>query len=124
MGFFLFGTFIPYYGFFILLGIVCAFSWGYVLCKKFSLNTDDFILIDAYLLLFGFLGAKILYIIVSFKHIDFSAAFQSLKHFNAFVSSGFVFYGGVIGGLGALHFLKKVQNINTNEYLKILAPSI
>lgn len=124
MGFSLFGTFIPYYGFFILLGIVCAFSWGYVLCKKFSLSTDDFILIDAYLLLFGFLGAKILYIIVSFKNIDFSAAFQSLKHFNAFVSSGFVFYGGLVGGLGALTFLQKVHHIKTNDYLKILVPCL
>ncbi len=124
MGFSLFGTFIPYYGFFILLGIVCAYLWGYVLCKRFSLNTDDFILIDAYLLLFGFLGAKALYIIVSFKDIDFSAVFQSLKHFNAFVSSGFVFYGGLLGGLGALLFLQKVHHIKTDDYLNILAPCL
>lgn len=123
LGFYLFGTFIPYYGFFILLGIVCAFLLGYFLCKRFSLNTDDFILINAYLLASGFLGAKVLYIIVSFKSIDFSSVFQSLKNFNDFVSSGFVFYGGLLGGLVMLFFLK-IHHIETSCYIKILAPCI
>lgn len=107
MGFKLFGTFIPYYGFFILIGIVCAGLLGYFLCKKLSLNIDDFIIICAYLLAFGFTGAKLLYIAVSYYNIDFYSVFSSLENFNLFFSSGFVFYGGLIGGFLALFFVKK-----------------
>ena len=124
MGFKLFGTFIPYYGFFILIGIVCAGLLGYFLCKKLSLNIDDFIIVCAYLLAFGFTGAKLLYIAVSYKNIDFHSVFSSLENFNLFFSSGFVFYGGLIGGFLALFFVKKIHKIQVKEYIKILAPSL
>ena len=124
MGFKLFGTFIPYYGFFILIGIVCAGLLGYFLCKKLSLNIDDFIIVCAYLLAFGFTGAKLLYIAVSYQNIDFHSVFSSLENFNLFFSSGFVFYGGLIGGFLALFFVKKIHKIQINEYIKILAPSL
>ena len=124
MGFHLFGTFIPYYGFFIVVGIGCAFVLGCALCKRRSLHTDDFILLDAYLVAFGFFGAKLLYIIVSFKRIDFSIVFQNLAQFNAFISSGFVFYGGLLGGLLALPFVKKIHHVETGTYISVLAPCL
>lgn len=124
MGFKLFGTFIPYYGFFILIGLVCASILGYFLCKKLSLNIDDFIIVFAYLLTFGFAGAKLLYIAVSYRNIDFHAVFSNLENFNLFFSSGFVFYGGLIGGFLALVFVKKIHRIQVNEYIKILAPCL
>lgn len=124
MGFELFGTFIPYYGFFILIGLVCASILGYFLCKKLSLDIDDFIIVCAYLLAFGFAGAKLLYIAVSYKNIDFHTVFSSLENFNLFFSSGFVFYGGLIGGFLALFFVKKIHKIQVNEYIKILAPCL
>ena len=97
---------------------------GYALCKKRSLSTDDFILLDAYLVAFGFLGAKALYIIVSFPATDFSRVFQSIAQFNAFVSSGFVFYGGLLGGLAAFPFVKKVHRVDTRAYMPLLAPCL
>ncbi len=124
MGFSIFGTFIPYYGFFILLGIVCASTLGFFLCKKLKLNTDDFIIIAAYLFAFGFAGAKILYILISIKRIDFSEVFKSLESFNNFLASGFVFYGGLLGGLLALPFVQKVHKIKIDSYIRILAPSL
>lgn len=124
MGFYLFGTFIPYYGFCIIVGIACAFLLGYFLCEKRTLNTDDFILLDAYLVAFGFAGAKVLYIIVSFRSTDFALVFRSLANFNAFISSGFVFYGGLFGVLTAIPFVKKVHHLDTNLYLPVLAPCL
>ena len=111
MGFKLFGTFIPYYGFFILIGIVCAFTSGYFLCKKLPLNIDDYIIICAYLVSFGFVGAKILYILISINNIDFHSVFSSVENFNNFFNSGFVFYGGLIGGFLALFLVKKIHKI-------------
>lgn len=124
MGFYLFGTFIPYYGFFILIGIVCAYFFGLILVKKKQLDTNDYIIVCAYLVGFGFVGAKLFYIIVSIKDIDFSLVFSSIKAFNDFFASGFVFYGGLIGGLIAFIALKKWHNIDSGEYIKIITPSL
>lgn len=124
MGFSILGTFIPYYGLCILIGLVCASLLGYFLCKKSGLDLNNFILIAAYLFAFGFAGAKIFYILVSFKKIDFSQVFKSMENFNLFFSSGFVFYGGLLGGILGLLFIKKVHKINLYPYVQILAPCL
>lgn len=124
MGFYFLGTFIPYYGLCIVIGIICAFLLSYFLCKKRKIDTDDLILICTYLLLFGFLGAKILYILVSYKSLDFRRIFSSLKEFNAFLNSGFVFFGGILGGIVGFLFVKKVHHININEYVSCITPGI
>lgn len=118
------GTFIPYYGLCIAIGIVCAFLASYFLCKKNMLDTNDLIIICAYLVAFGFLGAKILYIIVSLDTIDFKTVFQSPKTFSIFINSGFVFYGGVIGGCLALIFIKKVHHIQVTDYIPCIVPGL
>lgn len=122
MGFFLLGTFIPYYGLCIAVGVVCAFSLGIFLCKKSSLCIDNLLLICAYLYAFGFAGGKLLYILVSFQDIDFSVVFRNVKSFNTFLGSGFVFYGGIAGGFLALLFVQKVHGIETDGYIRILDP--
>ena len=81
-------------------------------------------MIAAYLVAFGFVGAKILYILVSIKQIDCSQVFKSLESFNSFFSSGFVFYGGLLGGFFALFFVYKIHKIEIDSYLKVLAPCI
>lgn len=107
-----------------MIGIVCAYFFGLILVKKHNLNSDDYLVVCAYLIAFGFVGAKVLYILVSIKEIDFSLVFSSLQNFNAFVSSGFVFYGGFIGGFFAFWFMKKVHKIDSNQYLKIIVPAL
>ena len=124
MGFYVFSTFIPYYGLCILIGIVCAFFMCYFLSKKEKQDTDDLIVICAYLIAFGFLGAKVLYVLVSLQSIDFRFVFKNMKTFNFFISSGFVFYGGVIGGLFALLFVKKIHKIEVRNYVPILVPGL
>lgn len=124
MGFYIFSKFIPYYGFFILIGIVFAFILGFTLCKVLKHNTDDFIIVCAYLLTFGIFGAKILFIIVSFKDIDFKWVFANLENFNSFLGSGFIFYGGLIGGLIAFLFIKLIHKIPIYNYIKIITPCL
>lgn len=124
MGFNLFGIFIPYYGFCILIGFVCAFLVGSILCKNFSLDINDFIIIYAYLLAFGFIGAKLLYIAVSFRSINFKLLFSSLENFKFFLNSGFVFFGGVITGFSGLLFIEKVHKINIKQFYKIIIPCL
>ena len=124
MGFYLFNTFIPYYGFCILVGIGCASCIVFFLCRYLKLDENDFIIICAYIIAFGFFGAKLLYIIVSIKIIDFKSVFSSFHNFNDFISSGFVFYGGLLGGMLVFPFVKKVHKIDTSGYLKCITPSL
>lgn len=124
MGFSLFGTFIPYYGLCIVIGLDCAFLLGCFLCNQSNINIDDFIIIGVYLIGFGFLGAKILYIFVSLRNIDFSVVFQNMKTFNTFIGSGFVFYGGLVGGLLGLIFVQKVHKIQIRVYIRTIAPCL
>ena len=84
MGFHLFGLFIPYYGFCIAIGVVSSFLIGLLLCKKNKLSGDELIILYAYLLSFGFIGAKLLYAIVTFKYIDWAETFSSMENFVEF----------------------------------------
>lgn len=124
MGFNVFGKFIPWYGFFIAVGSIFAITLGLFLCKKKELDSNIFILICAYLFGFGFVGAKLLYILVSFKSLNFDYIFENSDHFNAFIGSGFVFYGGILGGLLGILFIIKIHSIVISEYLKTLSPCL
>lgn len=124
MGFSILGATIPYYGFFIALGIVCASFLSFLLCKKNSLDFNNCILILAYLVLGGFLGAKILYLFVAATTINWHLFFHNFKYFNIVIGSGFVFYGGFIGGAVILIFVKKVHKISLFPYLQIISPCV
>jgi phosphatidylglycerol:prolipoprotein diacylglycerol transferase len=114
---------VPYYGFMIAIGILSAGCMGFLLTKKFSLLFEDFIILYAYIIGLGLLGAKILYIVVAFGSIDWWRLFEE-RYFQAVLSGGFVFYGGLVGGLIALPIVKKVHKIDVYYLIKIVLPCI
>lgn len=124
MSFNLFGLSIPYYGFFILLGIVCASVLLFFLSKTTLLDFDNCILVAAYFIAFGFVGAKIIFFIVSWNDIDWKLVFSNSKYLNMVMASGFVFYGGFLGGLCAILFIKKIHKIEIMPYLQIFSPCV
>lgn len=124
MGFELFNHLIPYYGLCIVIGSFFSGLLAYFLCKFKKYDFNDFIILSCYLFIFGFVGAKILYVIVSFKSINFKAVFSNLNSFNSFLNSGFVFYGGIFGGFLGLFVVKKIHKINVKKYLKIISPCL
>lgn len=124
MFFTIFGTYIPYYGFFVALGFICALFSGFLLCKFLKLDFYDFLIISSVTLASGFIGAKILYIFININRIDFKIIFSDSKAFSTFINSGFVFYGGLIGGIASLIILYKFFRIDICSYEKVLAPSI
>ena len=92
------GFHIPSYGLMITLGVILANVFALYPLKKYKLIFDDFLILEAYTLLGAFIGAKLLYLIISYREIDWSR-FLEPRYFNYIMSSGFVFYGGLIGGL-------------------------
>lgn len=117
LGFYLFGHFIAYYGLMIVAGIAVGSAFAGIQLKRFRLGMNDLIILVSVCGLCGILGAKLLYLIVSFKEIDFSRL-SDLSYLAALMSGGFVFLGGAIGILPGLFFCKKILNISVQPYLQ------
>ena len=101
IGFNVLGRTIPYYGFFIVLGVGTGAALGLLQCKKHKLSYGDFITLACFGALGGILGSKLLYLIVSFKDID-PGRLSDPAYLQMLFGGGFVFYGGLIGGIAAL----------------------
>ena len=57
------------YGLMIAVGILAAGGVGYLLCRRRGVNFDDIILLFAYGISLGFVGGKVVYLLVSFRDI-------------------------------------------------------
>ncbi len=115
--FHIFGLSIPAYGTMIALGVLIANIIGLIIISKDKKDKYDFVLVESYAALGGFLGAKILYLIVSAKDIEWGRVFSDFDYFNTILRSGFVFYGGLIGGLLSVFLAGKVHKIDLKYYV-------
>lgn len=118
------GTFlVPYYGFFVVLGVIAASAVGVLQIHAARRDYNDFIILAAFVALGGIVGAKMLYLIVSLDKIDFSRI-KDMEYFNSIMSGGFVFYGGLLGGLLALIPAKKIIGPSISSYVHECVPCI
>lgn len=113
----LFGIAVPSYGFLIAMGVVFANIVAMFVLKKMKLDFNDFIILEAYCILGAFIGAKLLYFIVSFKDIDWERMMEPM-YFNEMMQSGFVFYGGLIGGLFFVFIAGRLHKIDAEPYIR------
>lgn len=111
------------YGLFIVLGIAAGVLLGYILMRINHLKFDDFIQIVCFVGLGAMAGAKLLYLIVSWESIDFSRITDP-EYFSALMGGGFVFYGGVFGGLLGLYLCGKILHIQVAVYARAAIPVI
>ena len=105
------------YGFMIGLGIICCILLASHRAKKQGLSVDAVYDIAIWGVLSGFLGAKILYVIVEFP--TFIADPLSILG-----SEGFVVYGGLIGGVLGAAIYARIKKLNFWKYLDIATPAI
>ena len=94
----LFGLTIPAYGCMIASGVIMANIFAMFVLKRTKQDLNDFIILEAFCILGAFLGAKGLYLAVSSRQIQWSRL-TDFAYFNQLMQGGFVFYGGLIGGL-------------------------
>ena len=113
----IFGRQIPTYGLMIVIGILVANFIGAFIQKKNKRKFEDLLLIEAFCIAGGLTGAKILYIIVEWKDIDWNIAFSSIENFVQFLGAGFVFYGGLIGGLLTIFIADKIHKLDLGFYI-------
>ena len=122
-GFYIGNIFIPYYGFMIVLAILAAGALGFILTKKYHILFEDFILLFAYVGGFALFGSKVLYLIVIADQIDWPMIFDP-AYLRILMSGGFVFFGGLIGGLIALPIVKKIHKIDVSGIIRAVVPCI
>lgn len=105
------------YGFMIALGILACILLASCRAKKYGLNPDAVLDIAIWGVLIGFVGAKLLYVIVEFPTF--------LKDpMSVLGSEGFVVYGGIAAGVAAGIVYCKIKKYSFWEYFDLAAPSI
>ena len=107
---------IPTYGLCITLGIISANIIAVSILKKSKLNENDFIILEAYTFLGAFLGAKGLFLLVSYESIEWYRILE-FTYFNQLMRGGFVFYGGLIVGIIFILLAGKLHKIETMLYI-------
>ena len=92
------------YGFFVFLGISLGLVFALKESKKEGIPRDRILDLIFWMLLYSFLSSRILYIVINFRYF-----IQEPLGF-IFSGSGFVFYGGLLGGtIAALFFINKYK---------------
>lgn len=105
------------YGLMIALGFITALLMGSYRAKKQGLDPDAVSSIAMLLIICGFLGAKLLYIVVEFE------AFMK-DPISVLGSEGFVVYGGIIvGALTGLIYCRR-KKLDCRSYFDLLMPSV
>lgn len=105
------------YGLMIGLGVLFCILMGMQRAKKHGLKEEAVIDIAIYGLIIGFLGAKLLYVIVEWE------AF--LKNpMSVLGTEGFVVYGGILAGVIAAIVYCRIKKLKFLEYFDLLSASI
>ena len=105
------------YGLMIALGILVCVFMGMYRARKYGYKDEAVLDIAIFGILSGFVGAKLLYVLVEFDSF--------LKNpMDVLGSEGFVVYGGIIVGalVGILYC--RIKKLPCWEYFDLLAPSI
>lgn len=112
-------TKIPLYGVFFFVGMSLAACAAVLLGRKRKIDFFDFLCAVVYVMIGAVLGAKVLFIAVSWKEI------VRLKlSLLEIIRGGFVFYGGLIGGAIGLFIYGKQYKIKLADYTDVFATAL
>ncbi|MDD3295881.1 MAG: prolipoprotein diacylglyceryl transferase [Candidatus Omnitrophica bacterium] len=104
------------YGFFVFLGVITGYFVSARLAKSEDINQEQFSSIFFWTVIAGFLGAKILYLIIEWKYFLMAPLYL--------IRSGFVFYGGLISGFLTLFLLSRKYKLKLFKLLDIFSVGI
>ena len=113
----LFGLTLPSYGSCIALGVILSLLMILLIMKKNGDSIDDFLLMLAYALIGALAGSKGLFLIISHNEIQWDRLFD-LSYLNLVLTQGFVFYGGLVGGLVMAFLSGKFHKFNSLYYIR------
>ena len=109
-------TKIPLYGVFFFLGMFAAAVVAAILAKIKKIVFFEFLCAVVYVMIGAIVGAKLLFIIVSWEEI-----MRLHLSFLEVIRGGFVFYGGLIGGILAILLFGKNFKVKLADYVDVFA---
>ncbi len=118
----IFNRMIPMYGLCIVIGVFAAAIYIVHRCKKENLCWENAVIIGITGLGTGLIGAKLLYVIVTFKPEEIINII--FKDSSLIFNGGFVFYGGLIGGVFGAVLGAMLAKCKLKDYENILILSI
>lgn len=105
------------FGTLIGIGVAVAMIVAMFRAGKYGMDKEVVLDIGMLCLVGGFLGAKILFFIVEFQNI-------TVNNFREKLTSGFVLYGGIIGGFLCAYVYCLRKKVNILQYSDLLLPSV
>lgn len=111
-----FGKNIAYYGILMILGFLVAGASTFLRAGKRGTTRTDAVYAAVFATGGGILGAKLLAVLTTLPYlIDGTASFMDL------LTGGFVFYGGLLGGVGGLYLYLKIYKLDVVRYFDLFA---
>lgn len=105
------------YGLMIGIGFMAATIVGSILAKRRGLSDSDYTNMAILVLVIGFMGGKLLHMIVEWKAL-------LTDPMSVIGSAGFVVYGGIITGIMTIVVYCKVKKIEIFRYMDLFAVSV
>lgn len=112
----IFGKEIPLYGLMFYGGIVLAAAVALIISKRRKIEAFDMVSSAIYCMIGAMIGSKLLFIAVSYKEI-----IRLQIPFINVIKGGFVFYGGLIGGIIGLLIYSKQYKLSLADFFDIYA---
>lgn len=122
----IFGRALPTYGIFAVLGFLSCLLYIFYQTKRNGLSFDEASNIIVYAFLGAVAGGKLLYMVQHLHElIQYpDVIFQSLSTVITYFSSGFVFYGGLIGAVLACILYARQFHMDIRSYVALFIPAI
>ena len=105
------------YGLMIAIGFLLCVVMAMYRAKKYELNSEAILDIALFGIISGFIGSKLLFVIV-----EFPSFLENPKQILG--SEGFVVYGGIMGGVLAGIIYCRIKKLAFFKYFDLAAPSI
>lgn len=103
------------YGVLVSLGVLLSYTLATKIAQKEKINIKKFSNLLFYTVISGFIGARLLYIFTELPY------FWEHPLQMVFSRSGFVFYGGIIGGLICFYILTKKYRLDLWQCIDIVS---
>lgn len=114
---------LPTYGIMMVLGLITAFVICMIRVKKTGLSTDSLYIIMSFILIGVLVGAKVLYLAVSYSPAELLAEIRN-NGIAALMGGGLVYYGGLFGGLLLARPGAKFAEVPLEPYANAMIPAI
>ncbi len=115
------------YGLFGVLGFLIGMVYLFIITRIKKEKFDDYLYVYVWSAIGAVAGAKVLYVLIDFRNIitAYRLGLDFFKYYiSGIVGGGFVFYGGLIGGLITLYISSRYFELIPRQIFTFLIPAM